>query len=106
MPRIDASGSGRRFGALQTKVSRSSPGVTKIVSPVSRAPAPSAPAAQCTTALPGKWPPHWMSVTPGSTGSRVCQVRMAGSGRVTQAASASGTHTSAPKARPHSLIAP
>ena len=88
------------------KVSRSSPGVTKIVSPVSSAPAPPAPSAQCTTALPGKWPPHWTRVTPGSTGSRVRQVRMAGSGRVTQLASASGTSMSAPNARAHSAIAP
>jgi hypothetical protein len=103
---MEASGSGSRLGALQMNERRSSPGVTKIVSPVSSAPAPPAPAAQCTTALPGKCPPHWTRVTPGSTGSRVCQVRMAGSGRVTQPASASGTQMSAPKAAAHSAIAP
>ena len=106
MPRTAASGSGSRFGALQMKVIRSSPGVTKIVSPVSSTPAPSAPPAQCTTALPGKCPPHWIRVTPGRTASREAQLRMAGSRRVTHEASAAGTRMSAPKAALHSAIAP
>src|SRR5215207_6947792 len=69
-PRTARSGRGSRLGALRTKVTRSSPGVTKMVSPLSSTPAPPAPSAQCTTALPGKWPPHWTRVTPPST-SRV-----------------------------------
>jgi hypothetical protein len=106
MPRIIGSDSGSRLGALQMKVSRSSPGVTKIVSPASRAPAPPAPSAQCTTALPGKWPPHWTRVTPGRTSSRPDQVRMAGSGSVTQLASASLTRMPAPNARAQVAMAP
>ena len=39
-----------------------------MVSPVSSAPRPSAPAGQCSTAAPSKWPPIRASVTPG-TGS-------------------------------------
>src|SRR5215218_8073124 len=74
-PRTARSGRGSRLGALRTKVTRSSPGVTKMVSPLSSAPAPPAPSAQCTTALPGKWPPHWTRVTPGRTASDPDQVR-------------------------------
>src|SRR5438270_56940 len=39
---------------------------TWIVSPVSRAPRPPAPAGQWRTAAPSKWPPRWTSVSPGS----------------------------------------
>ena len=41
-----------------------------MVSPVSSAPRPSEPAAQCSTAAPSKWPPMRASVTPGSTSTR------------------------------------
>jgi hypothetical protein len=78
-----------------------------MVSPLSSTPAPPAPSAQCTTALPGKWPPHWIRVTPFST-SRVPDQVVGGrsGGQVSQAASASGTSTSASKARLHSAIDP
>ena len=38
-----------------------------MVSPLSSTPAPPAPPAQWTTALPAKCPPHWTRVTPGRT---------------------------------------
>ena len=37
-----------------------------MVSPVSRAPRPSDPAGQCSTAAPSKWPPIRATVTPGT----------------------------------------
>ena len=39
---------------------------TWMVSPVSSAPRPSAPPAQCSTALPAKWPPQRIRVRPGA----------------------------------------
>src|SRR6266851_340047 len=105
-PRTAASDSGSRFGADQTNVTRSSPGVTKIVSPLKSTPAPPAPPAQCTTALPGKCPPHCTRVTPGSTGSATDQVLMADDEPGSHPASTEGSTISAPNTLLHSPMAP
>lgn len=78
-------------------------GFTSTVSPLSMTPRPSAPAAQCAMALPGKCPPGWISVISGTTCSVPDHGRITGSGRATQARSASETSTGASsRARLHS----
>src|SRR5437588_755347 len=50
-------------------VSQRGSATTLMESPVRSAPRPSAPSAQCRTALPSKCPPVCTTVTPGSTSS-------------------------------------
>ena len=81
-------------------------GLANTVSPLSSTPLPSAPV-QCATALPGKWPPGWVRVTPGRISSRPDQARIAGSGRATHCRSASATSTGTPPScRLHSTWTP
>ena len=57
------------------------------MSPVSSAPRPSAPAAQCSTCAPAKWPPQRISVRPSPSSSvSPSQNTIAGSGRITHCA--------------------
>ena len=78
-----------------------------IVSPASSTPRPAAPEAQCSTALPGKCPPHCTSVTPGSTSKTPDQSRTGSSASArSQATSSTGTRISAPNDRAHEAIAP
>src|SRR5919112_1403696 len=62
-----------------------------IVSEPSNTPFSPAPALQYTTALPGKCPPSWTSVTPGRTSTLPFHERIAGAGRETHSRLGSAT---------------
>ena len=78
---------------------------TCTISPLRIAPRPSAPSAQCSTVPPGKWPPSRSNVTPCAISSASpSQWRIAGSGRMTQSASATCRWTGQSKARAQSCM--
>src|SRR5919107_1174141 len=78
-----------------------------IVSEPSNTPFSPAPALQYMTALPGKCPPSWTSVTPGRTSTLPFHERIAGAGRETHSRLGSATSTGTlPNAQLHSTRTP